>query len=126
MNYIKCYGCEEIIKENEIQHSYIRGSKDSAGFQYEPDEHGCYCPNCGCDDIQDMDNDDWFEIIKDLKKEINDNENTIRNQRLKIEIMENEDDKCEMIKRLEKTIEFLKAELYDARYPAVKQLRGEK
>lgn len=121
--YSKCFDCNEIMEENEVQHRYIRGHRDSTGFQYEPDEHSYYCPHCGSDEIIDMEDDDWLEVFKELKGELNDNENTIRNQRLKIKMMEDEDHKCTAIKNLEDTVKMLKEKLHDALYPAVKELR---
>lgn len=51
-NYLKCDECDFIAERQDFDSKDHRGSRDSEGFQYEPDETVYYCPKCHSDNTE--------------------------------------------------------------------------
>ena len=52
-DFRRCYNCDFIAEVEDFDQKTHRGSRDSEGFQYEPDETVYYCPKCHSDNTEE-------------------------------------------------------------------------
>ncbi len=64
-DYRKCNQCGAVADFWDFEEKIMRGSRDSEGFQYEPDEAIYYCPFCHSDDTYEATNEDLIDMIED-------------------------------------------------------------
>jgi len=69
IDYRKCMECGAIADQMDFDRKETRGSRDSEGFQYEPDEVVYYCPFCRADNNDPVGIDDLFEAYQELKEQ---------------------------------------------------------
>lgn len=90
MSYVICLNCDAITPTDKLVSDCDKGHRDSSGFQIEPDDEFYRCPECHNIDLEDFGEEEMLEKIKSLKQIIVEKKNIIRNQRLELNILKEE------------------------------------